>query len=65
MADANLASLYVYVKEFLEVAGVYCVECLPECKFYIGSSKNIGKRWQEHIRELQANTHHSSELQRA
>ena len=32
----------------LNVSGVYKVLCLVNGKFYIGSSKNIRKRWYEH-----------------
>ena len=32
----------------LEVSGVYKILCLVNGKFYIGSSKNIRKRWYEH-----------------
>ena len=32
----------------LEVSGVYKILCLVNGKFYIGSSKNIQKRWYEH-----------------
>lgn len=32
----------------LNVSGVYKVLCLVNGKFYIGSSKNISKRWYEH-----------------
>lgn len=32
----------------LEVSGVYKILCLVNGKFYIGSSKNIQKRWWEH-----------------
>jgi len=35
----------------LEVSGVYKILCLVNGKFYIGSSKNIQKRWQEHWQE--------------
>ena len=32
----------------LEVSGVYKITCSVNGKFYIGSSKNINKRWYEH-----------------
>ena len=35
-------------KENLNVSGVYKILCLVNGKFYIGSSKNICKRWSEH-----------------
>lgn len=35
----------------LEVSGVYKILCLINGKFYIGSSKNIKKRWWQHWQE--------------
>lgn len=35
----------------LNVSGVYKILCLVNGKFYIGSSKNISKRWCEHWNE--------------
>lgn len=35
----------------LKVSGVYKILCLVNGKFYIGSSKNIQKRWYEHWSE--------------
>ena len=37
--------------EELEVSGVYKILCLVNGKYYIGSSKNIQKRWYEHWQE--------------
>lgn len=37
----------------LEVSGVYKILCLVNGKFYIGSSKNIQKRWYEHWDETE------------
>ncbi|NFF77676.1 hypothetical protein FCV38_11955 [Clostridium sporogenes] len=45
--------------------GIYKIEQLSTNKLYIGSSKNIESRWQEHIRVLKNNKHHSWKLQRA
>jgi group I intron endonuclease len=44
-------------------AGVYKIQSLikPD-RIYIGSSNNIHRRWNEHLREMKSNTHHSSKL---
>ena len=46
------------------MTGIYRIEslCKPE-RAYIGSSVNIKKRWQEHLRNLRSNHHHSQSLQ--
>ena len=43
--------------------GVYIIENIENSKCYVGSSKNILKRWKEHIRMLQNGNHHSAKLQ--
>lgn len=43
--------------------GIYKITCIPENKVYIGSSSNIKKRWQRHIRTLNDSTHHNHKLQ--
>lgn len=45
--------------------GVYQIKNLTNGKVYVGSSKNIAKRFYEHKRTLQKNQHHSLKLQRA
>ena len=45
--------------------GIYKIENKVNNKCYIGSSKNIKKRWQEHKRTLKKGTHHSKALQNA
>ena len=42
--------------------GIYAIKS-PSGKLYIGSSKNIPKRWSEHKRQLVKGTHHSPALQ--
>ena len=42
---------------------VYEIICTKNNKKYIGSSKNIRKRKQEHLRDLNSNSHHSDRLQ--
>lgn len=44
-------------------SGIYEIYCKETRKRYIGSSKNIGKRFKEHIDKLIRNKHHSSKLQ--
>jgi hypothetical protein len=45
------------------VPGVYEIYCPATGKRYIGSSKDVGKRWSDHIRNLDSGTHHSKKLQ--
>lgn len=44
--------------------GVYKIENINNGRVYIGSSKDIEKRWQEHLDALAAGTHHSYKLQK-
>ena len=43
--------------------GIYKITCLPENRIYIGSSSDITKRWQRHIRTLNKQEHHNYKLQ--
>lgn len=45
--------------------GIYRIVNIKNGKFYLGSSKNIKKRWYQHKSHLRGNTHHSIHLQRA
>jgi len=45
--------------------GVYKITNLINGKIYIGSSFDMGKRWNRHLNELKSNKHHSQKLQRA
>lgn len=45
--------------------GIYCFLCRPTGKFYVGRSKHVEQRKQEHIDELNAGTHHSYKFQKA
>lgn len=45
--------------------GIYEIRNFHNNKVYIGSSKDIGKRWNEHIGMLKSNKHHSRHLQYA
>ena len=47
----------------MENCGVYKITNIINNKCYIGSSKNIKKRWYEHKRRLRKGTHHSQYLQ--
>lgn len=43
--------------------GIYKIENILNSKVYIGSSKDIKRRWREHLCYLKLNKHHSSHLQ--
>ena len=43
--------------------GVYCIRCKVNNKAYIGSSKNIKKRWNEHKSLLKTGMHDNKQLQ--
>lgn len=44
-------------------SGIYKISCND--KYYIGSSKDINKRWKRHINDLKSNRHVNIHLQRA
>lgn len=46
-------------------SGIYAIVNKVSNKTYIGSSINIEKRWNTHLRNLRKNTHHNKFLQRA
>lgn len=50
-------------KSELTKSGIYRITCIPTGDTYIGSSVNIGIRWNEHQRHLSRNIHHSRILQ--
>lgn len=45
-------------------SGIYKITS-PSGKFYIGSSRNVEKRWREHRKDLRNGKHHNIALQRA
>lgn len=47
------------------IKGIYKIENKENGKVYIGSSKNIHKRWLQHKRTLDNGTHHNVLLQRS
>lgn len=47
------------------IMGIYKITNKANNKVYIGSSKDIQKRWKQHINTLKNKTHHSYHLQRA
>jgi group I intron endonuclease len=47
------------------ISGIYKILNINNGKYYIGSSYNIHKRWQEHKSALKNNRHHSNHLQHA
>lgn len=57
-SDLNLSKDMIYT-------GIYKIQSKKNPKrCYIGSSKNIKKRWHYHILDLRKNAHHSKKLQR-
>lgn len=67
--EHNVGYLYSDITKLniakLSVCGVYKIKNKINGKVYIGSSRNIYKRWKEHIRHLQHKKHHSIYLQRS
>lgn len=49
----------------MEKIGIYKIKNIITNDYYIGSSKNINKRWNEHKRTLKKGIHHSKILQNA
>ena len=49
----------------MNISGIYKIQSLihPN-RCYIGSALNITKRWEQHLRSLKYNKHHSQKLQR-
>lgn len=45
------------------ISGIYKIENVKNGKVYIGSSKDIYKRWEQHKRDLNNECHHSYKLQ--
>src|SRR5258708_3446455 len=45
--------------------GIYCIRCVPTHRTYVGSAKDIAKRWHSHRYELQRGKHHNAILQNA
>ena len=45
------------------IMGIYKIENIKNHKIYIGSSKDLNKRWKEHLYALKGNKHHSCKLQ--
>jgi group I intron endonuclease len=45
--------------------GVYIIKNRLNGKVYVGSARDISRRWRVHRRSLRSNSHHSDKLQRA
>jgi DNA-binding NarL/FixJ family response regulator len=43
--------------------GIYKISCLQDSRVYIGSSKDIKRRWSEHVKALNKGNHRNSNLQ--
>lgn len=48
-----------------DISGIYLIKskCKPK-RIYIGSSKNIFRRWANHLSQLRHNAHYNKELQK-
>jgi len=60
--------IYIVMITTLEtekIVGIYKIINKVNGKYYVGSSNNIHKRWNEHKKTLIKNTHHSRYLQRS
>ena len=47
----------------MDIIGAYLITDFWTKKFYVGSSSNVKKRYQQHLTQLQLGKHHNSELQ--
>ena len=47
-----------------KICGIYKILCVPNKKFYIGSSLNVIKRLKMHLWNLKRGDHHSNYLQK-
>jgi len=45
-------------------AGVYYIKSRASGNMYVGSAKNMKRRWVKHLTELRSGTHHSTQLKR-
>ncbi len=50
---------------FTSQCGIYIITCLANLRFYIGSSKNLTRRFSEHLSDLKLGIHSSYLLQRS
>lgn len=51
------------MREIVKVKGIYQIKNKITEKLYVGSSSNIGLRWQSHIQELMCGNHVNSKIQ--
>ncbi len=49
----------------MSIMGVYEIYCMKSEKRYIGSSKDVEKRWEAHLNGLRNGKHHNYYLQKA
>lgn len=61
--DDNMKLVKYKIKDIEGKAGVYKITCISNGRFYIGSSKNLWKRHNEHNYLLNNNKHCNKELQ--
>lgn len=63
--DTNKDSTKSQCRNTGKVSGIYKIVNKIDGKYYVGSSKNIYKRWKAHIRSLNGNYHTNDYLQSA
>lgn len=65
MTAEDFVKTYIINVENNKIPGVYFIYCVSNKKIYIGSSKNIFKRWKSHFNKLKLNSHNNLHLQAA
>lgn len=51
--------------EDCKICGIYTITNTENGKVYVGSSKDVHKRWDEHQKQLESKRHHNAKLQHA
>ena len=52
-----------YTKGVVYLIGIYSITNTITNEKYIGEARDVAKRWQQHIKQLELNSHHSYKLQ--
>jgi group I intron endonuclease len=69
ITDTNVLNENVPLNDIIvtkqKISGIYKIINKINGKYYVGSSKNIHKRWLYHKEDLKNNKHHSQHLQRS
>ncbi len=58
-----MAKLLKNNEEIKDKSGIYSIRNTENKRLYVGRAKNIHRRWQSHIRELENDKHRNTELQ--